>query len=153
RRGEPYPYAYVISRRPPPVRYVRLPTAKEQRHVEGVGSDVGTSSWALRNVALLGPADPITALLESGRDLPKPFGAEEKFRYAVHRGRAKGDSAFGLLATFDWTGRRFGLTTELDLIPIDRTNVVVRSAMHGIAIPDGGVPAFVVGQGVGKMRA
>jgi hypothetical protein len=152
-RGQPYPYHYVISRRPPPIRYVRLPTEKEQRQVEGVGSEVGTSSWALRNNGVLGPADRVIPFLASGRDMPKPFGAEERLRYAVHRGHAKGDSAFGISATFDWTGRRFGLTTELDLIPIDRTNVVQPSSMRGIEIKDDGTPAFVMGQGIGLSRA
>jgi hypothetical protein len=152
RRGEPLPYHYVISRKPPPTRYVRLPTLAEQRHVEGVGADVGLSSWSLRNKALLGPPDPPTPLLASGRDTPKPWGAEERMRFAVHRGRARGESAFGLSATFEWTGRRFGQTTELDIIPIDRTNVVAPSAMRGVEVGGLGVPAFVMFQGIGKMR-
>jgi hypothetical protein len=153
RRGQPFPYHYVISRKPAPHRYVRLPTVAEQRHVEGVSPDVGVSSWSLHNKTLLGSPDEPTPLLASGRDTPKPYGAEERMRFAVHRGRARGDSAFGLMATFEWTGRRFGLTTELDLIPIDRTNVVRASAMRGVEVDGQGVPAFVMFQGMGKLRA
>lgn len=145
RRGEPYPYRYVISRSPPPHLYVRLPTLEDQRRVEGrpaVGPAM--SPWARGEMRWLGPADAITPFLQSGRDLPKPFGAEERLRFPVHRGHAKAKSAFGLMATFDWTGRRFGLTTELDLIPIDRTRVVRPSRMHGVRIDATGPPAFVM---------
>jgi hypothetical protein len=152
RRGEPFPYAYVISRQPPPHRYVRLPSERDQRKVEGEIDGAGLSSWALRDAALLGPADPITPFLSGRRDLPKPWGAEETLRYAVHRGRAKARSAFGLIATFDHTARRFGLTTELDMIPIDRTNVVRASTLRGIEIPGAGLPAFVMAHGIGKLR-
>lgn len=145
RRGEAYPYRYVISRSPPPHQYVRLPSLEDQRRVEGrPAQGPGMSPWARAELKWLGAADPISAFLQSGRDLPKPFGAEEKLRFPVHRGRAKARSAFGLMATFDWTGRRFGLTTEMDLIPLDRTRVARPSRMRGVALDAIGPPAFVM---------
>lgn len=145
RRGEPYPYRYVISRSPPPHLYVRLPSPEEQRRVEGrPTSGPAMSPWARAEMKWLGPADPNTPFLQSGRDLPKPFGAEEKLRFPVHRGRAKAKSAFGLMATFEWTGRRFGLTTEMDLIPLDRTRVARPSRMRGVQMDAIGAPAFVM---------
>ena len=153
RRGEPFPYPYAISRQPPPTRYVRLPSAREQRRIEGAGPEAGASSWARRNEAELGPADALTPFLASGRDMPKPYGAEEQLRFPAHRGRARPLSAFGLTASFEWTGRRFGLTTELDLLPIDRTNVVHASSMRGIELSgEIGVPAFVMAHGIVKLR-
>jgi lipoprotein-anchoring transpeptidase ErfK/SrfK len=144
-RGEAYPYRYVISRSPPPHLYVRLPSIEDQRRVEGRPAEgPAMSPWARAEMRWLGPADPITDFLRAGRDLPKPFGAEERVRFPVHRGRAKAKSAFGLMATFDWTGRRFGLTTELDLIPIDRTRVVRPSRMRGVQMDASGAPAFVM---------
>jgi len=102
-------------------------------------------------------------LLREGKALPKPYGAERPLSYAVHRGRANDNSAFGLLATFDWTDRPMGLTTELDLIPLDRTKVVELSSMKGVVVEKGqeGAPAIVASHGVktyernerGKLRA
>jgi hypothetical protein len=152
RRGEPYPYGYVISRKPPPHLYVHLPTELEQRHVEGRSRSQAPPSWEPRNEALLGDPDPIPPFFEARRDLPKPLGAFEKIRFPSHRGRARFDSAFGLISTFEWTGRRFGLTTELDLIPIDRTTAVIPSAMRGVEIKTEGTPAFVWHQGVRTLR-
>ncbi|AKT36735.1 L,D-transpeptidase [Chondromyces crocatus] len=151
-RGEAYPYRYVVSRNPPPHLYVRLPTPAEQRKVEGYGGRHEKSSWELRNEQLLGVPDPPTEYLASGRDLPKPYGAEEKLRYASHRGRARHNSAFGLISTFDWTGRRFGLTTELDLIPIDRTRAVIPSQVRGVEVKTEGTPAFVMHHGVRTLK-
>jgi hypothetical protein len=154
RRGEPFPYSYVVSRAPPPHRYVRLPTREDQRRVEGRGRGEDLPSWALRNAELLGSPDAIPPFFESRRDTPKPFGAEERVRFDAHRGRAKPRSAFGLSATYEWLGRRYGLTTELDLIPIDRTNVVRASTLHGLTIrsDETGTPAFVTHRGVGTLR-
>lgn len=145
RRGEPYPYRYVMSRSPPPQLYVRLPSPTDQLRIEGrPENDAGMNEWARAQLKWLGPADPISEFLLSGRDLPKPLGAEERVRFPLHRGRAKAKSAFGVMATFHWTGRRFGLTTELDLIPIDRTHVVRPSRMHGMRFDAAGPPAFVM---------
>ncbi len=144
KRGEPFPYRYVISRSPPPHLYVRLPSTEDQRRVEGrpIGAPA-MNEWARAELRWLGPADPISEFLTSGRDLPKPLGAEERVRFPVHRGHAKAKSAFGLMATFDWTGRRFGLTSEMDLVPIDRTRVARQSRMHGVLMDAAGPPAFV----------
>lgn len=145
RRGEAYPYRYVISRSPSPHLYVRLPSLEDQRRVEGRPiAGPAISPWARAEMKWLGAADPITPFLAAGRDLPKPFGAEERVRFPVHRGHAKAKSAFGLMATFDWTGRRFGLTTEMDLIPLDRTRIARPSRMHGVAMDAAGPPAFVM---------
>jgi len=155
RRGDPLPYHYVMSRSPPPHLYVHLPTPEEQHTVEGrpLGA-VGMNGWISEEIEkTIGEADPISPFLDEKNDLPKPAGAEEKVRFPAHRGRAKAKSAFGLMATFDWTGRRFGLTTELDLVPIDRTRPVHLSDMRGVAFPaEGGVPAFVMHQGLRALR-
>ncbi|WP_438031168.1 L,D-transpeptidase [Sorangium sp. So ce233] len=152
RRGEPYPYRYVVSRKPPPHLYVHLPSDAEQRRVEGRSRSQGTPAWSRRDEALLGEPDPLTPFFETRRDLPKPFGAAEKVRFPAHRGRARADSAFGLISTFAWNGRRFGLTTELDLIPIDRTSAVVPTAMRGVEVKTEGTPAFVMHHGVRTLK-
>jgi L,D-transpeptidase-like protein len=154
RRGEPFPYHYVISRVPPPHLYVHLPTLEEQHTVEGRPAGSGMNPWVISEIrTVIGEADPPSPFFEARSDLPKPAGAEERVRFPAHRGRAKARSAFGLMATFDWTGRRFGLTTELDLVPLDRTKIVRPSAMRGVEIHAEGVPAFVMHQGLRALRA
>lgn len=162
RRGEAWPYRYVVSRTPPPHRYFKLPSLEEQQSAEG---DKRTHSIALhegiKGNERLGPPDPIPPFLAAGDKLPKPYGAERPLSYASHRGRANESSAFGLIATFDWTDRRFGLTTELDLIPLDRTRVARESTVKGLVIETEGTPAVVWGHGVkryersegGRLRA
>ncbi|MGK4005363.1 L,D-transpeptidase [Sorangium sp. So ce1036] len=134
RRGAPVPYHYVMSRTPPPHLYFRLPTAEDQRRVEGPKLAVHLARAAASPSSL--PLDPVPDFLLGGRDLPKPYGAEKKLHYSVHTGRAKEKSAFGLITTFSWTNRRFGLTTELDLIPLDRTRPARISALRGVVIKD-----------------
>ncbi|WP_437971047.1 L,D-transpeptidase [Sorangium sp. So ce260] len=134
RRGAPVPYHYVMSGSPPPHLYFRLPTVEDQRRVEGSTLNVHLARAAVAPSSL--PLDPVPAFLLAGRDLPKPYGAEEKLHYSVHTGRAKESSAFGLITTFEWTNRRFGLTTELDLIPLDRTRPARLSALRGVIIKD-----------------
>ncbi|APR78019.1 Hypothetical protein A7982_03366 [Minicystis rosea] len=151
KRHEPLPYQYVTSRAPPPHLYFRLPSRKDQERVEG--STLG-SHLALGGDAEFArmPLDPVPQFLADGRDLPKPYGAEEKLHYSVHTGRAKEATAFGLITSFEWTNRRFGLTTELDLIPLDRTTAARASDFHGVAVEQEGTPAFVIHQGATKLR-
>ncbi|WP_437320707.1 L,D-transpeptidase [Sorangium sp. So ce385] len=134
RRGAPVPYHYVMSGSPPPHLYFRLPTLEDQRRVEG--STLGVHLARTAGAPSTLPLDPVPDFLLAGRDLPKPYGAEEKLHYSVHTGRAKESSAFGLITTFEWTNRRFGLTTELDLIPLDRTRPARLSALRGVIIKD-----------------
>jgi len=149
-RHEPLPYQYVTSRSPPPHLYFRLPTRKDQERVEGPTLSEHLASWGGETAGT--PLDPVPAFLAAGRDLPKPYGAEEKLHYSVHSGRAKEASAFGLITSFAWTGRRFGLTTELDLIPLDRTTPAHPSTFHGIVVDEDGAPAFVIHQGASKHK-
>ena len=145
------PYQYVISRAPPPHLYFRLPTHEDQKRVEGSTLDVHLARYA-RPAPDADRGDPVPAFLLAGRDLPKPYGSEEKLHYSVHTGRAKESSAFGLITTFDWTGRRFGLTTELDLIPLDRTRRAPASSFRGVVITTEGTPAFVKQHGTPMLR-
>lgn len=156
RRGQPFPYHYVISRIPTPHLYVHLPTPEEQHDVEGRPFNTPPMNpWVVQELSsTVGQADELSPFLSSGKDLPKPAGAQERMRYPAHRGRAKPRSAFGLIASFDWTNRRFGLTTELDLVPLDRTRLVRLSAMHGVELTgEGTVPAFVTHHDLKALRA
>jgi lipoprotein-anchoring transpeptidase ErfK/SrfK len=51
-------------------------------------------------------------------------------------GYAKLRSGFALLSTFDEEGRQFGLTTDLAVIPMDRTRAVQPSRFSGLHLTD-----------------
>ncbi|HHH30880.1 MAG TPA: L,D-transpeptidase, partial [Polyangiaceae bacterium] len=149
RRGEAMPYRYVISKSPPPHLYFKLPSVEEQQEAEGAQKRAKSIAlFAERGLERLGEPDAIPKFLADGLELPKPYGAKRPLHYRVHRGRANEESAFGLVATFDWQGRRMGLTTELDLIPLDRTRVAVLSDMKGVVVEGEGIPAIVWHHGV-----
>jgi hypothetical protein len=142
------PYRYVISKSPAPHLYFKLPSKEEQEDAEGAQKRTKSIAVGERQLSRLGDPDPIPSFLSEGHELPKPYGAKRPLHYRVHRGRANDDSAFGLVATFDWEGRRMGLTTELDLIPVDRTRVARLSDMKGVVVEGEGIPAIVWHHGV-----
>lgn len=140
-RGEGLPYAYALSANPAPLLYFRLPSAREMRESEN--TDVsGRSSIMIERlkregIEALFPGGEPPPFLANGAKLKKPFGVKQPLRYAYHAGNASVDSGFAISRTFDWAGRRFGLTTELDIIALDRTKPVVPSSFHGIALEEG----------------
>jgi L,D-transpeptidase-like protein len=127
-RRDELPYLYLHSRYPPPPFYGRLPSLAEQRERE---PDL-VKSRAKRERAIaendLPPADPLPPLLAGGGTLPGLGGGD---RGAGHLGRAHRRSGFALLATYDHDGRRFGLVSELALVPLDRGRVVEPSPLRG----------------------
>ena len=133
-RKGPLPYQYVFAGAPPPHLYFRLPSRREQDHAEGGGVAAHAKMHERRLASI--PLDPVPEFLAQGRELPKPYGADEKLHFGSgHAGRAKESSAFGLITSFEWTDRRFGLTTELDLLPLDRTKPAKGSSFQGVAVP------------------
>jgi hypothetical protein len=143
-RASGMPYTYVLSREPGPHLYFKLASVAEQKHAEGKRRARSMALFGQEMNKRFGVPDPIPSTILEGRRLPKPYGADRSLHYAAHRGRAKEDTAFGILAQFDWQGRRMGLTTELDLIPLDRTRRARGSRLKGIAVEAGSTPAFVV---------
>jgi len=145
RRGEPLPYRYVRPSGDRTWLYFKLPSKKDQQRTEGTSwaSHVGSHpSSRLANIEQLGDPEPIPVFLEGGKELPTPYGATRRLRYNVHEGRANPQGAFALLSVHDWEGRLFGLTTELDLIAIDRTDIVKPPPSHGGPVED--LPAGIV---------
>jgi lipoprotein-anchoring transpeptidase ErfK/SrfK len=139
------PYAYAISRSPPPHLYFRLPSEADQRRVEGA-----TYRTHVRERLADFPGldlDPVPRFLAEGHSLPKIYGSEKNLAFSVHTGRARDNSAFGLISIFDHTGRRFALTTELDIIPLDRTKAATVGAPLGIVLTKGGAPGFASAAG------
>ena len=70
------------------------------------------------------PAEPVPGVLLYGESAPGLAGGAPRPRGALTLGHARARSGFALLSTFDHEGRRFGLTTELAVLPLDRTRVI-----------------------------
>lgn len=130
-RSASMPYLYARSSYPTPPFYNRLPSkAEQQREEVELGRHLElNSALAWRNVL----SDPTPAFLAAGGQAPTPFGyAKESNK--LTSGRALPDSSFGLLAVYDQGGRRFGLSTDMSLLPLDRMKPVVASTFHGIPL-------------------
>ncbi|HTN86590.1 MAG TPA: L,D-transpeptidase, partial [Sorangium sp.] len=86
------------------------------------------------------PADATPPALLYGRPAPGLAG-DRRSPDALVLGHARTRSGFALLSTFDHDGRRFGLTTDLTVLPLDRTRVIRPSAFSGLQLPEGaGLP-------------
>ena len=145
RRGEPLPYHYIRPNDPRAYVYFTLPSMKDQLRTEGQGLTAHLGSHPterLPNIDVLGDPEPIPPFLAYGHELPTPFGATKRLRYNVHEGRANPQAAFSLFSTHDFEGRRFGFTTELDLLPIDRVKIIRPTTRKGSEIDD--LPAAIV---------
>ncbi len=129
-RAAPLPYSYGRASVAPP-RSLELPTVSRPSRVPSDWTDVESS--------------PLPALLAEGKSLPRPYG------YTGLAGLpavAPPNSGFALLTVFDHGGRRFGLSTDYELLPLDRLTRVRPSAFHGLALEGVGLPvAFVKSRG------
>jgi hypothetical protein len=137
-RDDPLPYPYARSKGFPPPLYARLPSAEEQTRAEGVPPGRAprpAPDWDDT------PSAPLPSLLVGGGSLPTVFGFERGEASGPERTAA--NSGFALLSTHEHQGRRFGLTTDLRLVPLDRVNRVRSSEFRGISL-DGGVSLPVV---------
>jgi hypothetical protein len=139
-RSAAMPYLYGRSLYPTPPFYTRFPSKLEQQQqeVELARHLEANSRFAWRNAL----SDPTPEFLLSGGQAPKPFGYVHEPN-KLTSGRAVPDSSFALLAIYDHQGRRFGLTTDMSLLPLDRMKPVTPSTFHGLALT-GGVSLPVV---------
>jgi L,D-transpeptidase catalytic domain len=128
--------------------YFKLPTGEQMRAAEGdfEGAAAGWLS-AQRMNPFEGlpwvPGPP--AFLLGDSELKKPYGAPTGIHQNAHSGKAAPDTGFAIQTAFEWKGRAFGLTTDLDLIALDRTTVVRPSVFKGVAFTSkDSLPALVV---------
>ncbi len=140
-RGQGLPYSYALSNETSPLLYFRLPSLREMRDSEqddvvGRGANL-RERLKLQGLESVFPLGPPPSFLAGGAKLPKPFGVKQPLRFVYHAGPANPDSGFSLSATFEWEGRPFGLTTELDIIALDRTKPVRPSDFKGVALGEG----------------
>ncbi|WP_437745443.1 L,D-transpeptidase family protein [Sorangium sp. So ce1504] len=133
------PYTYAMSRSPTPPLYARLPDEDEQRGAEpDLAGHLLRAATAARAPDFVAPPPPdaTPSVLLYGRPAPGLAG-DRRSPDALVLGRARTRSGFALLSTFDHDGRRFGLTTDLAVLPLDRTRVIRPSAFAGLALPEG----------------
>jgi hypothetical protein len=133
-RSAAMPYRYGRSLYPTPPFYTRLPSKPEQiREEPELAQHVEANTASVWRDA---PSDPTPLFLQGGGEAPTLFGhGHDAGQLTI--GRAVANSSFALLAIFDRDGRRFGLTTDMSLLPLDRMKPVVASTFHGIALTDG----------------
>lgn len=137
-RGDGLPYTYVMSRNPPPPLYARLPSEKDLAQIEpDLKNHLRNVKLTALDSAFVAPpeADPTPGSLLYGLSAPLLAGVVRS-KDALLAGRAKARSGFALLSTFDHDERRYGLTTELAVLPIDRTRVIRTSAFVGLPLPE-----------------
>lgn len=137
-RSKGLPYLYGMSRFPTPPFYLKLPSAQEQKSVESdlalhLQRYVRSGAWVPDELDGVPPE-----LLRSGTVpslTPRKYGTSPLFS-----GRAIPRSGFAMVSQFEWEGRRWGLTTDFQIVPIDRMRLLQPSDFHGVKLQDGGLP-------------
>jgi hypothetical protein len=156
-RGHSAPYLYALSNETPPLLYFKLPSRTQMK--DGEGYDVTERAANFREriratgqQSLVGELGEPPDFLSQGQKLDKPYGVKSPLRFVVHAGPASADSGFAISKTFLWQDRAFGLTTELDIIALDRLKLVTPSEFHGVELlADETLPvAFVKDRSVQK---
>ncbi len=148
------PYIYGTVRRPGPI-YTRLPTRQEAERAEeelalrmakwlSAEGELG-ASYA-QHVWLAGATPPdaraaweakssddLPAFLGAGRALPTPEGQLAHGSELI-AARMKPRQGLSLLKTLLFEGRRYGITTDLDVVPTDRLRPIQGSEYHGVEL-------------------
>jgi lipoprotein-anchoring transpeptidase ErfK/SrfK len=148
------PYIYGTVRRPGPI-YQRLPSSDELRRAEpdiddrmpawlDAGGEIG-ASYA-QDVWLGGsgePPDPradweqkrtagVPWFLADGANAPNPLRKSRGKDLVIDRMGPR--VGYSFLQTFLWEGRRYGVTTDLRVMPTDRLRPIQGSEHHGVTI-------------------
>jgi hypothetical protein len=152
RRGQGLPYGYALSSGRPPHLYFKLPDAKAMTAVEGgrwvndaaILRARAESSGLFEWLGVEGAGEPPEHVARAAA-LEKPYGTKQRLHFASHAGQVSSDSGFALHEVYDWQGRLMALTTEHDLIALDRMRVVKPSSFRGVDLgPEGDLPAAFV---------
>jgi len=154
------PYLYGTVRRPGPI-YQRLPTAAElaaaepdlaERMARWLSLEGEEGAGYAQHVWLGGPgelpdprqawegrtSDPLPELVALEKNLPNPYRASRGDAVVVDRMKPR--AGYSFLHTFLFQGRRYGVTTDLRLMPTDRLRPIQGSEHHGVRIgPEGDI--------------
>lgn len=127
------PYVYGKSRYPTPPRYTRIPTPAEQSRTEPL-------------IERYLPRRDVTPWLKLGLDEVPDFLLDHAPSYhvnGVRKGRALTEgyafvtSGYAFVRRFAVGERLFGLTTDLEVLPLDRLDLVQPSVFHGVELSEG----------------
>lgn len=133
-RGAPLPYTYGKARGSGPPFYARLPTAAEQTlHEKDLATHLRKGSDPLWSVEAVGAPPPQIA---GGERIPRPFGYPVLPNGALS-GFGLSNSAFSFIDLFESEGRRWAITTDLLLVPLDRLTPVKASEFQGVVLGEG----------------
>lgn len=146
-RGRGLPYAYALARENAPHLYFKLPSRAEMESAEGGYRSRGLE-WLARERARAGDgfvrAEPPPYLVP-GEPLARPYGITRGLHVGAHAGKASAASGFAIAQAFAWQDRAMALTTELDVIALDRTEVVDETPFTGVALAaDEDLPVAIV---------
>lgn len=129
--AEVLPYIYGKSRYPTPPRYTRIPTQAEQSRTEPL-------------IERYLPRRDVTPWLTLGLDEVPEFllgnapsyhvSGVRKGRTPLADGYAFVTSGYAFVRRFAVDGRLFGLTTDLEILPLDRLDLVQPSVFHGVEL-------------------
>lgn len=141
-RGQAAPYLYALSNDTPPLLYFKLPSKEQMNQSEGMDVSGRAANFrermrAFNKLGLLGDLGGPPDFVAQGQKLEKPYGVKQTLRYQAHAGPASADSGFAISKTFLWQDRAFGLTTELDLVALDRVKIVEPTEFHGVQLEEG----------------
>jgi L,D-transpeptidase catalytic domain len=142
------PYIYGTVRKPGPI-YARVPTADELAHSE-VDLAERMSAWLAADgeigaryapqVWLGGKAPTLEAAQAWAKQSSDPLPKFVELAANTQRGaspvveRMKPKVGYSLLETFLSAGRRYGVTSDLTLLPVDRLRPIQGSSFHGVEI-------------------
>jgi hypothetical protein len=112
-----------------------VPRAREQQKVEP--ELARHRAIATRNDRWAeAPLEAVPAFLEAGKPAPTLNGSFHSAG-SLYTGRAMVKSGFAFLSFFESEGRRFGLSVDLDVMPLDRLDPVVASEFRGLELEEG----------------
>jgi lipoprotein-anchoring transpeptidase ErfK/SrfK len=155
--GSKLPYIYGTVRRPGPI-YTRVPTRAEavqaepdldERMATWLQADGEVGASYAQHVWLRGQAppdartawegkqsEPLPPFLQPGKPLPTPDGQTNHGAELI-AARMKSRQGLSLLRSVLFEGRRYGVTTDLDVVPTDRLRPIQGSEHHGVEIGKG----------------
>ncbi len=131
------PYDYVMSRMPGAPLYRRIPTESEQKREE---PDLEHHKRQARSIARdpsfvpVPEAEATHNSLLYGQMLPRFADLPPTDTFLV--GKTGVRAGFALVSHFEDEGRMWGVTTDLGLLPLDRTRWIKPSVFRGLELKD-----------------
>lgn len=137
------PYTYGMSKFPTPPFYLKVPTKQEQRSVESdLDKHLAEISTSFPIPEPERELEAIPSSLSGGKVVPS-VTPNHHGPGALYAGRAVPKSGFALVSEFEAEGRRWGLTTDLLIVPLDRLRRLAPSDFHGVPL-DGALPMVFI---------